>query len=63
MASWAGLTPPVPDSPGGSDTPPRECLRLPTSTLAKMAPKTATPKDPPMERKKVTPEVAVPRSS
>ena len=35
---------------------------LPTRVLEKMAPKMATPKEAPMERKKVVPEVAVPRS-
>ena len=34
-----------------------------TTRLAKMAPNTAVPNDPPIIRKKVTPEVAVPSSS
>ncbi len=36
---------------------------LPITRLAKMAPNTAVPKEPPIIRKKVTPEVAVPNSS
>ena len=50
------------DSPPGSLALPRCLTRLPTRTLEKIAPKIAVPNDPPMERKKVAPEVATPSS-
>jgi hypothetical protein len=41
---------------------PRCLTRLAMSTLEKMAPKIAVPNDPPIDRKKVAPEVATPSS-
>ena len=50
-------------APAGIRTPCRSCARLPVSRLAKMAPNTAVPNEPPIIRKKVLAEVAVPSSS
>ena len=41
----------------------RALRTFPMSRLEKMAPNTAVPNEPPIMRKKVTPEVAVPSSS
>ena len=59
MSRIAGVTLEL-DSPLGNLALPRCFVRLPTSTLEKMAPKIAVPNDPPIERKKVAPEVATP---
>ena len=48
---------------GGSGRRGSDRSRLPASRLAKMAPNTAVPNDPPIMRKKVALEVAVPSSS
>jgi len=50
------------DNPLGSFAVPRCPTRLPTRTFEKMAPKIATPNDPPMDRKKVALDVATPSS-
>src|SRR5580658_9489897 len=50
------------ENPLGSLALCRCLIRLPTSTLEKIAPKIAVPKDPPMDRKNVCPEVATPSS-
>ncbi len=50
-------------NPGGAWVRWSAFSTLVTNRLAKMAPNTAVPKDPPIIRKKVTPEVAVPSSS
>ena len=48
--------------PFGSVTPCRWLARLPISTLEKIAPKIAVPKEPPIDRKNVAAEVATPSS-
>ncbi len=50
-------------NPGGSGTPARASARRSRRPLAKIVPKMETPKEAPMERKKVAPAVATPRSS
>ena len=49
--------------PGGSRTPRSSATISVASRLENTAPKIATPNEPPMDRKKVAPEVAVPRSA
>lgn len=49
--------------PAGTRTPRSAEPSLSESWLVKTVPNTETPKDAPMERKKVVPEVAEPRSS
>lgn len=56
-SSWSMLT------PGGRVTPAREVDSMSPSLWLKTVPKMATPKEAPMERKKVAPEVATPRSA
>lgn len=55
----------IPDTetPGGSRDPCKAAASLSPSRFAKTVPKMATPKDAPMDRKKVAPDVATPRSS
>ncbi len=50
-------------NPLGSVLPASAAPSWCASWLAKMAPNTDTPNDPPMVRKNVTPEVAAPRSA
>ncbi len=50
-------------SPGGIDLRCKACTTLVARRLAKMAPNTAVPNDPPIMRKNVAPEVAVPNCS
>ncbi|GAA3065805.1 hypothetical protein GCM10020000_57130 [Streptomyces olivoverticillatus] len=50
-------------TPGGSVAPARASVMRGPSLLVKIVPKTETPKEAPMERKKVAPEVATPRFS
>ena len=50
-------------SPGGSGDASQRRDQLAGQALEKIAPNTETPNAPPILRKKVTPEVAVPRSA
>jgi hypothetical protein len=61
LSKIAGVTLAL-DNPAGSLAWPRCLTRLPTSTFEKMAPKIAVPNDPPIDLKKVAPEVATPSS-
>lgn len=54
---------PETETPGGSWAPRRASASLSPRRFAKTVPKMATPKDAPMDRKKVAPDVATPRSS
>ena len=61
LSRIAGVTSEL-ERPRGRRAEPRWRTRLPVSTFEKIAPKIAVPNEPPIERKKVAPEVATPSS-